>query len=65
MNDTDFRQRVERLRAHLGTRGVEEDLRDAQRYARDNVPHLVEIALQFAECKAGLREHVGDADARS
>lgn len=56
----DFQERIERLRAHLGTRGVAEDLRDAQRFARDGVPRLAEVALQFAECKAGLRERVAD-----
>ncbi len=57
--ESDYDTRIERLAPYIKqVRGVAEDLHDAKRFMRRGHDALADIALQFAECKAGLRERV-------
>lgn len=56
---TDHPQRINALQALTHTaRGVSEDLEAAKRYHHAGQHALTEVALQSAECKAGLRQTV-------
>lgn len=59
-----FEQRLERLQPFMPhVRGVAEDVHDAQRFQRAGVNTLADIALQAAECKAGLIDRITPREA--
>lgn len=58
---TDHPQRITTLQALTHTaRSVSEDLEAARRYDHAGQRAITEVALQAAECKAGLRDLVND-----